>query len=170
MKKQKSDVNENQDLGQPMDPTTAPQSFMGDTYGLTGITSDDASATTTPTDEKADQSTNLPSAFDAVVNQKLDRLKATETEEELFIFPIGGAGNDTLHAYTPPSIYGEQSVSGDMADPESDDDTLLNSHQMGLRLDEDYENPQPLDIARDVASAEAYRRGMGDSNFDAEDE
>ena len=59
-----------------------------------------------------------------------------------------------LNEATPPSVKGEQSISGDMPHPESDDDTLLNSHQVGLRLDEDYENPQPLNIAADVDAAE----------------
>lgn len=64
---------------------------------------------------------------------------------------------------------GELTVSGDTADLESDDDTLENSHAMGLRLDEDEENPKPLNIARDVALAEASRRGLPDEYLDSEE-
>lgn len=53
-----------------------------------------------------------------------------------------------------PSTIGEQTISGDMPHPESDDDTLYNSHVMGLRLSEDSEYPQELNIARDVNLAE----------------
>jgi hypothetical protein len=57
-----------------------------------------------------------------------------------------------------PSITGEESVSGDTPDPESDDDTLENAHDVGLGLDEDYDDPQPLDIAKDVEEAERLHR------------
>ena len=49
-----------------------------------------------------------------------------------------------------PSVRGEQSVSGDMPDPESDDDTLANAQAMGFQVDEDTEDPKPLDMARDI--------------------
>ncbi|MDQ3008926.1 MAG: hypothetical protein M3Q81_05030 [bacterium] len=74
---------------------------------------------------------------------------------------LDGAANDTLNELDIPSVYGEQSVSGNMPDPESDDDMLLNSHQVGLRVYEDEESPQELNIAADVAAAEADRRQNG---------
>lgn len=57
---------------------------------------------------------------------------------------------------------GDQFVSGEMPDTESDDDMLENSHQVGLRLDEDYDNPKELNIAADIAAAEAERHGTSD--------
>lgn len=57
-----------------------------------------------------------------------------------------------------PSMQGEQSVSGDMPHPESDDDTLANAQAMGMQLDEDPEHPQELDIARDIDNAEESLR------------
>jgi len=71
---------------------------------------------------------------------------------------IQGTGNDTLNEATPPSIEGEQSVSGDMPDPASDDDTLENAQVMGFKLNEDEEHPKPLDTASDVDAAEEYHR------------
>ena len=58
----------------------------------------------------------------------------------------------------PPSVIGEQSVSGDMPDPESDDDTLENEHEVGLKLNEDEEHPKPLDLAGDMNKAEEYHK------------
>ncbi|HSW88332.1 MAG TPA: hypothetical protein VLG12_04165 [Candidatus Saccharimonadales bacterium] len=55
---------------------------------------------------------------------------------------------------TSPAIQGEQSVSGDMPDVESDDDTLANAHAVGTQQDEDLEHPGELDIARDIDAAE----------------
>lgn len=56
--------------------------------------------------------------------------------------------------FTTPQIEGEASVSGSMPDPESDDDTLKNAHQMGLQRGEGYDNAEELNIARDVDSNE----------------
>lgn len=65
-----------------------------------------------------------------------------------------GSNDDTQS----PSVLGDQTVSGENPDPESDDDTLQNVHDVGLGLDEDYDNPQPLDIAKDVEEAERAHR------------
>lgn len=43
-----------------------------------------------------------------------------------------GDMNETLDPEYAPNVHGEQSVSGDMPDPESDDDTVRNAHIMGL--------------------------------------
>ncbi len=62
-------------------------------------------------------------------------------------------------ALKSPSVQGEESVSGDMPDPESADDTLANAHAMGMQLDEDLEHPKPLDLAGDIDKAEeAFRK------------
>ncbi len=52
-----------------------------------------------------------------------------------------------------PEREDEQSVSGHMPDPESDDDTLSNVHQMGLQRGETFNSkPQELNIERDLDS------------------
>ena len=57
-----------------------------------------------------------------------------------------------------PAVQGEESISGDMPDPDSDDDTLANAHAVGEQLDEDLEHPKPVDIARDIDKAEEAAR------------
>lgn len=61
---------------------------------------------------------------------------------------------------------GEEALSGDNAGLETDDDMLEASHEVGLRTDEDYENPQPLNIAEDIEKAE--RAHLGINNVDEE--
>lgn len=55
---------------------------------------------------------------------------------------------------TDPQVRGQQSVSGDMPAPESDDDTLENAQAMGFQLDEDSENPKPLKMGADFDKGE----------------
>lgn len=164
-----SDPTKRSDLGKPADPTTDPQSFLGDTYGLTGITTNDSNTMRTTDD---DEDGVIPSLNDATVQEKLYESPSVDENEDDRLFDlIDDGSNETLHAATAPSVAGEQLVSGDMTDPESDDDTLLNSHQVGLRLDEDYDNPKELNIAADVAAAEAARRSPDDDDDrDYEDE
>jgi hypothetical protein len=54
----------------------------------------------------------------------------------------------------PPSIQGEESISGSEPSPDSDDDTLNNAQEVGEQLGETTENPESVDIARDVDEAE----------------
>lgn len=54
----------------------------------------------------------------------------------------------------------EESLIGDAADLESDDDTLENAHDMGLYRKDDGEHPQELNLAAEVQSAEDNRRGL----------
>lgn len=61
-------------------------------------------------------------------------------------------------AEVSPEEAGEQSVSGDMPTPDSDDDTLANAKAVGTQLDEDEEHPEEIDIARDIDEAEEYTR------------
>lgn len=178
-----SDVpQKNTNLGKPIDPSRNPQAAMGDTYGLTGITADQEDA-----DEDKDQDlqdalviditsddpTNMLSINSDTVQMKaanIRRSQRTDSTDELLLEELDDASNDTIYDGVSPSILGEQSVSGDMADPESDDDMLLNSHQMGLRLDEDEDNPQELNIAADIAAAERSRRGMDNDSDDDDDD
>lgn len=63
----------------------------------------------------------------------------------------------TAHMFKSPQGEGEDSMSGSMADLESDDDVLMAAHMMGLGLSEDYEHPKELNIARDMEKAEHYK-------------
>lgn len=95
-----------------------------------------------------DNSQPITSAFpgeDSSNLQNVDGREKIESDE---------FGNETLDEENSPSVKGEQSVSGDMTDPASDDDVLKNAHDVGIALDEDSENPQELDIAEDVEEAE----------------
>ncbi|MBP7832886.1 MAG: hypothetical protein KA035_03895 [Candidatus Levybacteria bacterium] len=59
--------------------------------------------------------------------------------------------------FQSPQMEGESSVSGSMPDPESDDDTLKNAHDMGLQRGETFNSqPQELDIAKDIDSNEKH--------------
>ena len=64
--------------------------------------------------------------------------------------------DDLIHDSDDDS--GTQSESGSNADLESDDNMLDNEHEVGLAQDADEDNPQPLDIAKDVNDAEEYHR------------
>lgn len=104
----------------------------------------------------------LPSIFDdEVVDKDLNAKTADAYADpnDLMKSQLDGSSDVTIGDAAPTDILGELSVSGNMADPESDDDVLLNSHQVGLRLDEDYDDPKPLNMAADVAAAERSRRG-----------
>lgn len=59
---------------------------------------------------------------------------------------------------TVPQLWDRHSVSGDEPHPEADDSTLEMAHHVGIAQDADQENPQPLNIARDVQKAERSRR------------
>ncbi len=54
----------------------------------------------------------------------------------------------------------EDSIIGETADLESDDDMLENAHDMGLYKADDGEHPQELNVAAQVQSAENNRRGL----------
>lgn len=54
----------------------------------------------------------------------------------------------------------EESLIGEAADLESDDDTLENAHDMGLYKADDGEHPQELNLAAEVQKAEDGRRGL----------
>lgn len=59
-----------------------------------------------------------------------------------------------------PNLLGSDSISGSTPSLESDDDVLRNAHQVGLAPDEDLENPQELNIAKDIDSAERLRKKL----------
>ncbi|HVT01729.1 MAG TPA: hypothetical protein VHE53_05905 [Patescibacteria group bacterium] len=57
-----------------------------------------------------------------------------------------------------PERQDEQSVSGSMPDPESDDDTLKNAQDVDLQAGENTESPEEIDISRDVNKAEENQK------------
>lgn len=81
-------------------------------------------------------------------------------DQGLFVDISEDLSDPTLELSNQSQAIGEQTISGDMTHPLADDDTLLNSHLMGLRLDEDYQHPKELDIATDVELAEKYFRNI----------
>lgn len=54
----------------------------------------------------------------------------------------------------------EDSIIGETADLESDDDMLENAHDMGLYKADDGAHPQELNLAAEIQSAEDNRRGL----------
>ena len=54
----------------------------------------------------------------------------------------------------------EDSIIGETADLESDDDMLENAHGMGLYKADDGEHPQELNLAGEIQKAEDHRRGL----------
>lgn len=57
-------------------------------------------------------------------------------------------------AFDEDSKTGEQTVSGSMPDPESDDNTLDNAHEFGLYDDQDEEHPGELGVDNEVRKDE----------------
>lgn len=153
-------------LGNPINPSKDASPAMGDTYGLTGITVSNAPESPLSADDLLKQEQNqddpigLVSIFsDEALEKEAISPNAFADPDELILAQLDGSSDETINEATPTDVLGELSISGDTPDPESDDDMLLNSHQVGLRLDEDYDNPKPLNAAADVAAAERARRG-----------
>lgn len=68
---------------------------------------------------------------------------------------------DKKHEFTEKaSADGEEALSGDAADLETDDDMLENAHDMGLYKGDDGAHPQELNLAGEVQKAEDNRRGL----------
>lgn len=148
--------------GNVVNPTQDARSQMGDTYGLTGMTVSNSPRTGLHTPE-----TTVPPESISAARQKSVLDTFSEEDSPLPDPPVSApvnvigtpTGNDTLSKGRPPEVSGEQSASGDMPDPEADDDTVLNANVMGIGLDADDEHPQELDIASDFDKGEeAVRR------------
>lgn len=149
-----------------LDPTTDAKDFFGDTTGLTGITE-----TNKPNDDLPKESYSQKEYQKNLVNgmsnvtQEASNDTASEEEHATTNNPISREIPHTsdqtqdqpvsLESLSP-SVQGEQSISGDMPAPESDDDTLENAHAVGEQLDEDEEHPKPLDLGEDIDKAEEY--------------
>lgn len=149
------------------DPTANTNNMLNDTTGLTGMTQNN-----TNTDVGAHDGSSLEteSATRARVDDDLADDKDTQRkpikpmtahyQREQATESLNSDEGNNRHYIVPtsPSVQGETSVSGDMPDPESDDDTLANAQFMGQQANEDEEHPQELDIARDLDEAEEYIR------------
>lgn len=94
-------------------------------------------------------------------NPNSDDVPADAANDNQILEDLDDATNDTINPASPPSVLGEQAVSGDMPDPEADDDTLGNAQQVGIATEADYDEPHELNIAEDVDEAEEARRGGG---------
>ncbi len=53
-----------------------------------------------------------------------------------------------------PAILGEESISGDTPDPESDDNVLDAAHDSDLYKNADEEHPAELNVAEEIEKAE----------------
>lgn len=79
------------------------------------------------------------------------------SSDDLILENLDDATNDTIDETAPPSVLGEQAVSGEMPDPESDDDTLEMQREVGTDRS-DYDDQQPLNTAKSVEEAEELHR------------
>lgn len=146
----------------PLNPTDNAQGVMNDTTGLTGV-SKDANDPNTPPPPGTEPGIRTWSEHKSKINRDIP----THTKDPkvsikgLPVSPTPGStptGNETLDNKTQPHLEGEQSINASNPDPASDDDTLANAQNVGLRLDEDEEHPQELDVGSDIDKAEDYHR------------
>lgn len=150
----------------PTDPTADFEEMINDASGLTGITTNDGDENKNARDhdvahvkdssdyrnqvnEEAGFSTSNP---DKTTNKMTDLGTSQNLHDD------ATNQNETLKEAYSPAVEGEQSISGDMPDPSSDDDVLQNAQNMGVAVGEDTEHPQTLDIAGDMDKAEEYQR------------
>lgn len=151
---------------QPDDPTSNNNNQMAGTTGLTGITQDPANANLSQYDGDALTTASIDRrrrnndiAEEADTNYKEPKAMSAKYDHPQPTQSIGDDGNNKKYVgQTPPSVQGETSDSGDMPDPDADDDTLANAQYMGMQPNETPEKPQEVDIARDVDNAEEYVR------------
>lgn len=145
----------------PLDPTDDIGTMIGDTSGLTGVSNDYNSYDTPPKD--TGKASHTQSEYKRTVSRDVPSV-ASEAHVDVTDTPPEATpdsmptGNKTLDEASPPHVTGEQGLNATNPDPASDDDTLANAHNVGLRLDEDEEHPQELDIGSDIDKAEEYNR------------
>lgn len=148
----------------PIDPTVDTDQQMGDIYGMTGITQSHNTPQEPHLKEPDQNPRNVSQVRYDMLNDTFGSLTRDTSKDFAPIINENGMDIHTMdNNLADPDVFdsqviGEQSASGDMSSPESDDDTLEMSHEMGLRMEEDVEHPQPLDIASDIDKAEEYQR------------
>ncbi len=147
----------------PLDPTDNAQGMMNDTSGITGV-SKDTNNPNTPPNQTGPISRTMSDFQNKVSRDVPPEKDEFENKEAADMMPEATpgstpTGNKVLDENPQPEIEGEAGMGGStMPDPASDDDTLANAHNVGLRLDEDEEHPQELDIGSDMDKAEEYKR------------
>lgn len=127
---------------------------FGDTSGMTGITADNK-------DNEKNISQNKGNDFSEEVSVKAYKTSKKikkEKGQRKILEVLNEDEKPEFGKSASPSVKGEESVSGDMPVPESDDDTLQNAQDMGTQLNEDEEHPKPVDLGRDVDAAEKYHK------------
>jgi hypothetical protein len=91
-----------------------------------------------------------PGHPDVAKKQKINPLIPLE-EQTMPLDELVTGDDEVLTRDPTPGVLGE--AAGSARGPDGLD-TLEQSHQVGLRMDEDIEHPQELDIAGDVEAAE----------------
>lgn len=146
--------------GAPLDTTEDAQEELGDTYGLTGITTNQKRKISE--DASVDDIQLKPNQRSNNANRKAEERASGRQEKQVEkktgrskknISPI-----DLDDPAAPPSVKGEEKVSGDMPDPESDDDISENEKEVGLHTTEKEGHPEEVDVAGEVEKAEEYQR------------
>ncbi len=61
-----------------------------------------------------------------------------------------------------PELYGEETVSGSMPNPEADDDTLKTEQEFGFYVDAETPEDEEIDPAKQIDEAEKARRRKRD--------
>lgn len=61
-----------------------------------------------------------------------------------------------------PELYSEETASGNMPNPESDDDTIKDIQEWGFYLDADDEHPKEINIQQQIDKAEKARKRKRD--------
>ena len=146
----------------PLDPTDNAAGMMNDTSGMTGI-SIDANDPNTPPNDTGPVSRTMSDFKAKISTDPLpeDQASPSDTISNKLAEATPGStptGNEVFEEQDDTESQGEQSVSGTTPDPASDDDTLANAHNVGLRQDEDDEHPKELDVGSDMDKAEEYQR------------
>lgn len=112
----------------------------------------------------AEESESFSSVSDMIRNVQEDDTPDTYNPDTLRKASAGddSPGSNNINTetapYSHPENVGEQEVSGSETDPNSDSDSLANAQAVGTQLDENSENPEELDIARDIDEAEEHIR------------
>lgn len=147
----------------PQDATEDFEEIINDKSGLTGITTNKPQNGELDNKDKAHTNTN--SGFRNRRNEEIGFASDSPysngniNEKNPQDTTIDESMNDEVLENAPsPSETGEQSLSGDMPNPEADDDVLQNAKDMGIALDEDSQNPKELDIGGDLDKAEEYQK------------
>lgn len=145
-------MNRDQSTKKPLDPTANTDQFNTDTTGSTKYFPPDQNV---PGQTHSDMPGISKSMSRASYNEAVNQSSLSDSKAPGSPTP----SSDDINSMTkPPHIVGEQSISGDMPDPDSDDSVDAAANQMGIGLSNNTENPAELDIASDIDKAEEYNK------------